>query len=99
MIRGRDLRAALLELETPEGVEEFVLSVVADSEDEARRQTETWYRELRGRAGLSADEAELLYLAPPWRGKPCRTAESSTKQEPPATTRARPWRCTRTGSI
>lgn len=60
--------AALLELETPEGIEEFLLSIVAESEEEAVRSAEAQYRELRERAGLALDSAEILYVAPPWHG-------------------------------
>jgi hypothetical protein len=59
---------ALIEREPADGLAEFLLEAVADSEEDAVTQVSESYRSLREKAGLPSAEAEVLFVNPPWVG-------------------------------
>ena len=59
---------ALIEREPADGLAEFLLEAVADSEEDAVRQVSEIYRSLREKAGLPPADVEVLFVNAPWVG-------------------------------
>jgi hypothetical protein len=57
-----------MEREPADGLADFLLEAVADSEADAVTLVSESYRSLREAAGLTPAEIEVLYINPPWVG-------------------------------